>query len=66
MTLPLTSPARAGAAHKHTTTALHRSMRPMLAFIKNVMLVSGLLHPHGVLIYHQVGIRRPIKHDIHP
>jgi hypothetical protein len=49
----------------NTKAALDRSTQLLLAIIGQIMMASGLLHPHGVLIHHQVRIGRPIKHDVH-
>jgi hypothetical protein len=53
-----------GDAHNNTKAALHRSTRPLFAIIGKVMSTSSLLHLLGVLIDHQVGIGRSVKHDV--
>jgi hypothetical protein len=47
-----------------TKAALNICTRPLLILIGKVMTVSELLHLLGVLIYHQVGIGRSIKHNV--
>ena len=61
---PEKSAASAGTVNNNTKAVLHRSTQPLLIIIGTVMSSTSLLHFLGVLIHHQVGIGRAVKHDV--